>query len=221
MFRTGTSFGVLLAAGAFVASLGCAEMGVKDEPLDPLTTHTQVVAKERERVLRSHHDGVVAEFVKAEGFGGERMPRLTHRMKPGSLALNLPAVPEGTTATASGDLPAAKNSPWVMEKVELLGGLLDGQQPGAYPAEQMGNLFRRPKARELDHFERETLARLRQGEEVWLAEAPGEIRMLGAVRARQACKACHDKPEGTLLGAFSYVFRPGAPKPAEAAAPKP
>lgn len=39
-------------------------------------------------------------------------------------------------------------------------------------------------------------------------EEASKIRLVGAIRAKQSCIACHDTTEGSLLGAFSYSIEP-------------
>jgi hypothetical protein len=49
---------------------------------------------------------------------------------------------------------------------------------------------------------------LSHGEQLVVDEQPGEVRMLGAVRAAKQCLDCHEVPRGELLGAFSYRLYP-------------
>jgi hypothetical protein len=58
--------------------------------------------------------------------------------------------------------------------------------------------------RKLDDFESRALRRLREGDEVVLQSSASEMRVLGAIRARQQCLECHKTEVGSLLGAFSY-----------------
>ena len=61
--------------------------------------------------------------------------------------------------------------------------------------------------RPLDAFETEALAKLRTGDEVALQSSERELRVLGAILARQECLTCHSTAEvGTLLGAFTYTL---------------
>jgi hypothetical protein len=207
MYRAGL---MALLVGACVALTGCWEKESKEETTAPPAPPGLAAA--REQILRGHHDRCVEAFVKAEGFGRERMPRLTHRPAGYPKSLYLPFDQE-----APDDLPPGQPRPepqttWVMEKVELV-GLLSKDAPGVYPAEGgMGLAFQRRKTRDLDDFERQTLATLKDGEEMKVKESSDHIRVLGAIRARLDCMRCHDKPEGTLIGAFSYVFKPGVAK---------
>jgi hypothetical protein len=61
--------------------------------------------------------------------------------------------------------------------------------------------------RPLDAFETAGLAKLRAGEEVVVQSQGPEMRVLGAVRARTECVACHKVDVGTTLGAFTYTLK--------------
>jgi hypothetical protein len=60
--------------------------------------------------------------------------------------------------------------------------------------------------RKLDDFETRALAQLRDGNDVALHSSASEMRVLGAIRARQECLECHKIEAGSLLGAFSYTL---------------
>jgi hypothetical protein len=222
MDRIGRSVaGLLIAAGVCVAFIGCQQQTSTDtdpEP-NPLEARLLEANAKRERALASHHDRCVEIFVKTEGAGDRRLVILRHRPDGFPPSLHLPAV---VTTDATGGTLAEVESPWRMERVELV-SLLNHETPGVYPAEGAMRPGRKaPKIRDLDDFERTALTALRNGEQVRWADTPGQIRMLGAIRMRHDCKSCHDKPEGTLLGAFTYVLKPGESKEApqrEAAAP--
>ena len=61
--------------------------------------------------------------------------------------------------------------------------------------------------RGLDGFEKEALARLRQGESLVVARSADELRGIGALQADGPCLACHDVESGALLGALSYALK--------------
>jgi hypothetical protein len=201
------------------AALGCWEKE-KDAneapPDDPAAARLRAAAAERTGLLRGHHDRSVDQFVKTEGFGGQRLGILVrHSHQPPNLPPSLhlpPGVPELSELPPGHPLPE-NPTPWLMENVELV-SLLKHDRPGVYPATGlgMGNFQMKKQTRDLDDFERSALAKLRDGEDLQVKESPDQIRVLGAIRARQECAKCHDKPAGTLLGAFSYVFKPGVPK---------
>jgi hypothetical protein len=60
--------------------------------------------------------------------------------------------------------------------------------------------------RPLDLFESKGIGRLNSGEDIFIQETAGVVRMLGSVRAVQQCVRCHDCQRGDLLGAFSYTL---------------
>jgi hypothetical protein len=206
MYRAGL---IALIVGACVALTGCWEKETKEDSPAPAPAG---LAGVREEILRGHHDRCVETFVKAEGFGVYRMPSLTHRPATFPKSLYLPF-----DENLPDDLPPGQPRPepqtaWMMDKVELV-GLLNNEQPGVYPADGAMGLGRtRRKIRDLDDFEQRMLTALKNGDELKVKESAEQIRVLGAIRARQDCMKCHDKPEGTLLGAFSYVFKPGVAK---------
>src|SRR5215208_4961360 len=116
MLRLLRGVGVLLFAGACLASLGCweTEGATPDEGVKPQPQPTDAAALLREQAFAEHHDRCVEVFVKADGFGESRMPRLTHRPSDYPRSLQLPAQPRPGTAPE----PAA--STWLMQKVELV-----------------------------------------------------------------------------------------------------
>ncbi len=66
-----------------------------------------------------------------------------------------------------------------------------------------------PPTRPLDAFEVAALKRLQAGVEVVAGVDHGQMRVLGAVRARESCVKCHEGTSvGTLLGAFTYSLVP-------------
>ena len=82
----------------------------------------------------AHHDRCVELFVKADGFGGFRMPRLTHQHEDYPYSLALPAEADVPSPPRPG-MPSAEPtaSAWLMKSVELV-GLLKTDRPGVHPA---------------------------------------------------------------------------------------
>jgi hypothetical protein len=202
---------LFVVAGACAALTGCweKEASTTTEDADS-AARKQAADLIRRQAFATHHDRCVELFVKAEGLGVSRMPTLTHQLRDYPRSLSLPAEADALTQPPPGvPLPEAAASQWLMQKVELV-GLLNHEKPGVYPAAgMMGRGFGgRDRLRDLDEFEQGALAELQKGEHVLMAESGGTVRVLGAIRARQACVKCHEKPEGTLLGALSYAFEP-------------
>jgi hypothetical protein len=198
----------LLVLVACLASVGCwekedgpSDAPVKtDSPPQPTRDFAEAEAA-RERLFATHHDRCVEVFVKTEGSGFERRPRLTHR--PSSYPESLQLPPE---AWLPSDSPEPAGSTWRMTKADLV-SLLEHDKAGVYSAGEMRPQFRRPRIRDLDEFEKASLAELRQGEQVRMTEVAEGVRLLGAIRARKECLECHSgKKEGDLLGALTYTF---------------
>lgn len=116
-------------------------------------------------------------------------------------------------------LPGISNSPanpkkeqmWEIKSIDLI-GLVMHESPTVYISEKLPNmkdLANRP-TREMDVFEMEGLEELMSGKEMYIREKNDTIRVLGPVRASNACLKCHtDAKDGAMLGAFSYTLRLG------------
>ena len=101
---------------------------------------------------------------------------------------------------------------WEVWRLELVGLLLH-EKPVAYVTEHLPRMDELGEAptRSLDRFEMSALERLRRGEDLLYTEAPGSMRVLGAIRSVKQCVGCHGGERGDLLGAFSYTLgRPTA-----------
>ena len=62
-------------------------------------------------------------------------------------------------------------------------------------------------ARAPDAFERRAWTRLQAGQSLVLDNTAYPTRAVGGIRAARPCLDCHDVPENTPLGAYSYLFR--------------
>jgi hypothetical protein len=103
-------------------------------------------------------------------------------------------------------LPAS----WRLQAVELV-GLLVHDEPVVYVSRHLPRMdeVRDGPTRSLDTFESVGLAALRRGDDLFVRDAAGGVRMLGAIRAAKQCTTCHGCERGDLLGAFSYTLRGG------------
>ncbi|MDZ4684822.1 MAG: hypothetical protein SH850_06990 [Planctomycetaceae bacterium] len=103
---------------------------------------------------------------------------------------------------------------WQVTEVELV-SLLKETSPAVYQSDHLPNLehisHNDVPLRPLDAFETSALSRLQHGEDVVIDDHPGEIRVLGSLRAVRQCLDCHSVNRGTLLGAFTYRLQPPTP----------
>lgn len=104
-----------------------------------------------------------------------------------------------------------KKKVWEAKSVDMI-GLLTHKYPVAWtastPHSSKDKDSAKPKKRELDHFEFAALKELESGRNLYARSHKGIVRMLGAIRAKKSCLACHEgKKEGDLFGAFSYTLR--------------
>lgn len=98
---------------------------------------------------------------------------------------------------------------WEITEVQLIGVFLH-TPPVAFDKHLMINeTDESPKTRDLNEFEAESLKDLQAGAQRVIAwnEAEKHLQVLGAVRAKKNCQACHNATPGQLLGAFSYRIK--------------
>ena len=96
---------------------------------------------------------------------------------------------------------------WDIQRVELVSLLLH-EKPLVYDSEHLPSMkeVATLKTRELDEFEKDGLAAIRKGEELYVRGNDSSLRVFGAMRSLQLCAKCHGGQKGDLLGAFSYVL---------------
>jgi hypothetical protein len=94
---------------------------------------------------------------------------------------------------------------WKVRTIELV-GLLMHDDPVVYVSNDLPRMEKKGKVptRGLNVFESAGLKRLQEGDDLYVREAEGAIRMVGAVRSVEQCLKCHGGQRGDLLGAFSY-----------------
>lgn len=97
---------------------------------------------------------------------------------------------------------------WYLSRLELV-SLWKHSTPMVYVSEHLPAMveLREVPKRPLSAFEAQAIHQLRDGEEIVTAIDSNELRMVGAIRAIEDCRACHRVGIGGLLGAFSYRFR--------------
>jgi len=98
---------------------------------------------------------------------------------------------------------------WQVQRVELV-SLLKHDTPVVYVSDFLPKMdeLKSAAVRPLDSFERQSLTKLRMGEDVVEETSHQRILMLGAIRAATQCVRCHSVERNTLLGAFSYELLP-------------
>jgi hypothetical protein len=120
-----------------------------------------------------------------------------------------PALAGKKTTADKGHVVANLKLPsnWRLHSLGLVGLLLH-KQPVVYTTTNEVRMqdLARTKKRAIDFLEEAGLDDLRRGEDFYVREKDGELRMLGAIRATQQCMKCHDVERGHLLGAFSYTM---------------
>ena len=109
---------------------------------------------------------------------------------------------------------------WKVARLELV-SLLRHAVPAVYLSEHLPRMedLKDAKTRPLSQFEADSLAKLREGEDVQARSTGNRIEMLGSIRAAKQCLDCHQVPRGTLLGAFSYQLQRDPPMKAPVATP--
>jgi internalin A len=128
--------------------------------------------------------------------------------------------PEAETLTLPGEtFKDVAERLWILKEMHLI-GLVKHKEPtvylgdGEHAAGKDKQSKDQPKvganaptpARELDRFEAAALTELRHGVELVARTTMSDMRILGAIRARADCLACHHVDEGALLGAFTYTL---------------
>lgn len=98
---------------------------------------------------------------------------------------------------------------WSLTGLKLV-SLLQFDEPQVYQSENLPRMDEISSmtvpTRDLDSFEAGALKQLLDGDETVLVTEGNQMRMLGALRARNQCMECHNVDHGELLGAFTYRF---------------
>jgi hypothetical protein len=105
---------------------------------------------------------------------------------------------------------------WKVTSLQLV-SLLKFEAPQVYDTPHFPDMVELVgvPTRSLTPFESDNLPKLATQEDVVIEPGQNRIEMLGSLRASKTCTACHSVPEGTLLGAFTYVISrfPAAAEP--------
>ncbi|HYV36211.1 MAG TPA: hypothetical protein VE988_10935 [Gemmataceae bacterium] len=137
--------------------------------------------------LRAMHMESVVNFANAGGYGLFFSPQKVAGFQ--SHRFNM--VPQATE--------------WKVQTIELV-GLLMHDDPVVYVSNELPRMEKKGKVptRALNIFEATGLKQLQEGDDLYVREGEGAIRMVGAVRSVEQCLKCHGGQRGDLLGAFSY-----------------
>jgi hypothetical protein len=149
--------------------------------------------------LVSMHDSGIDDFVDAERIGFVK----DQNHVAGFQSHRFTKMPEVSP------IKTQSQRQWKIARLELV-SLLKHDIPVVYVSKnlpQMDELQDAP-TRPLDLFEQHALSRLRTDEDVMIEDTEDRIRMVGSLRAGQACLACHSVRRGDLLGALTYELVP-------------
>ncbi|QDU25755.1 hypothetical protein ETAA8_08260 [Anatilimnocola aggregata] len=105
-------------------------------------------------------------------------------------------------------VPPQDPNRWKIARLELV-SLLKQEEPRVYESKNLPRMedLKDAPTRPLTKVESASLAKLRAGEALPTSSTTNRIEFLGPIRASKQCLQCHEVPEGTLLGAFSYELR--------------
>ncbi len=157
--------------------------------------------------VRTLHIFSVSDFMNSEGFAWPVRQR-RHRTKPGPDPRNIVGFQSHGFRESPQPVPGRPDS-WEVVRLDLVSLWLN-DPPAVYDSDnlpRMGELGSAP-TRALDSFETAALKHIATLNAVLQTQfSPGSIRVLGAIRASNACLECHDVRRDHLLGAFSYELR--------------
>ena len=166
--------------------------------------------------LQEFHLAGTIDFVNAPGFG--YIPSQKGSGTPfGDLSRVMGFQPHAFRKPPGIRRAPGTQATWLIDRLELV-SLLKHSEPAVYISKHLPRMDELSEAttRPLSDFESQALPKLRAGEELVIDTHPGEIRMLGAVRAITRCLDCHRAREGDLLGAFTYRLLSTPPPAAKA-----
>lgn len=187
-----------LAAGFLLAILSIEMQAGSPERPSPSTVPTTQPTAQPTRLFyvgqkkdewsnyQDMHAYFLDRFVRSEGFGISRMPRVEDQPRH--------------------KLVYADGARFHVGTVELI-GLNNGKQPFAYVtgfADASKSLSATAKHVPVDETTAGAVVELKDGKEVVMTRKEDRREFIGAIRATSACLRCHSVPEGTLLGAFRY-----------------
>ena len=173
--------------------------------LDAIATTTVGNAPDS-AVLQNHHRENVISFAPPNSLGGVNANLEARGFQ--SHAYRTPVEPY-----CEQKVPTVESQGWKLARLELV-SLLKHRPAAVYVSEHLPAMdeLRDAPTRPASAFELDAVEKLRKGQELITEPSPHGLRMVGAIRAIEQCRKCHQVPFGGLLGAFSYRFdRPPPP----------
>lgn len=167
----------------------------KKQPVMPLPSNDPagelLISGSLDGTLSRLHEHSVYDFVNPVGFGYVK----SRTQVSGFQSHRFSEVPKSQTG-------------WSVNSVELVGVLVH-DTPAVYLSEHLPRMdeLKGAKTKPLDVFEKEGLAELEKGEELFVRGKDDSARMMGAIRNAKQCVECHGGQRGDLLGAFSYRLK--------------
>jgi len=151
-------------------------------------------AGEGSPALRRMHEAFVEAFIDSQGFGKRRVTPMMARMRQ----YQFEGVGEDARCVLDVELVGvARHDPPVVHRAGFM-GFQHRDDDATLPAPPTST-------RGLHPWEREALSTLVGGADIVVHAGAGGERLMGSIRARPECLACHrDRREGEVLGALSY-----------------
>jgi hypothetical protein len=96
---------------------------------------------------------------------------------------------------------------WEVKRIDLVSLLLH-DEPVVYVSNDLPRMADVGKlaTRDLDTFEKDGLAAIRKGDDLYIRGDAEKVRVIGSMRNFHQCSKCHGGKDSDLLGAFSYVL---------------
>ncbi len=152
-------------------------------------------------LLQKHHLDNVLNFAPPNSLGGVNTKLEARGFQSHAYRSPVESYEEQDAATV-------ESQGWKLARLELV-SLLKHKPAAVYVSEHLPAMdeLRDAPTRPTTTFELNAVAKLREGQELITEPSPHGLRMVGAIRAIEQCRKCHQVPLGGLLGAFSYQFR--------------
>ncbi len=166
---------------------------IRSKPLTEDDQHPEAAIPEQDTLLKLHDDGL-GRFANSYWWGATMGMQRAAGFVSHRFMAQMPSLDSSAADLA-----------WSITRLELV-SLLKHKEPRVYVSKELPQLekLQSVATRELDQFEEQSLAKLWHDEDIVVVEESHHIRMLGSLRAQEACLECHSVKHGQLLGAFSY-----------------